>query len=295
MPPLIPPPMPMTKPFTRLTAAELPAWLASHPQALRLDARDSQRHALGHLAGALRLDGRNHERLLLSEPKSRPVLIYCYHGNASQTYAQMFADFGFAEVADLIGGWAAWELSAADRQATPSASTAASTAASPTASARSAFAPEIPPELAAWLAAEGFDPQDPDAPGLHGNTPLMAAAWRGQTEGVEQLLASGVRLEATNGDGNNALWLACVNGAPTLIRRLVAAGVALDHANATGATALMYAASAGKADVLRTLLELGADPQLKSQDDFTALDMCASLDCLRLLRQATATPGSPER
>lgn len=269
----------MTTPFTRLTAAELPAWLARHPQALRLDARDSQRHAQGHLTGALRLDGRNHERLLLSEPKSRPVLVYCYHGNASQTYAQMFADFGFAEVADLIGGWAAWELSAADRQPV-----------APAAAARSAFAPEVPPELAAWLEAEGFDPQDPDAPGPHGNTPLMAAAWRGHTDRVEQLLASGVRLEATNGDGNNALWLACVNGEPALIRRLVAAGVPLDHANATGATALMYAASAGKAEVLRTLLDLGADPQLKSQDDFTALDMCASLDCLRLLRQATRRP-----
>lgn len=272
----------MTTPFKRLTAAELPAWLAGHPQALLLDARDSQRHALGHLPGALRLDGRNHERLLLSEPKSRPVLIYCYHGNASQTYAQMFADFGFAEVADLIGGWAAWELSAADRQPVATAAPGATT--------RSAFAPEVPPELAAWLASEGFDPQDPDAPGPRGNTPLMAAAWRGHTERVEQLLASGVRLEATNGDGNNALWLACVNGEPALIRRLAAAGVPLNHANATGATALMYAVSAGKAEVLRTLLELGADRHIKSQDDYTALDMCASLDCLRLLRPARNNP-----
>ncbi len=103
------------KTFTRLTAAQLPEWLARHPDALLLDARDSQRHQLGHLDGALRLDGRNHERLLLSEPKDRPVLIYCYHGNASQSIAQMFSDFGFSHVADLIGGWAAWELGAADR------------------------------------------------------------------------------------------------------------------------------------------------------------------------------------
>jgi rhodanese-related sulfurtransferase len=103
------------KTFKRLTAAELPAWLAQRPDALLLDARDSQRHALGHLDGALRLDGRNHEALLLREAKTRPVLVYCYHGNASQTIAQMFADFGFTEVVDLAGGWTAWELGAADR------------------------------------------------------------------------------------------------------------------------------------------------------------------------------------
>jgi len=35
-----------------------------------------------------------------------------------------------------------------------------------------------------------------------------------------------------------------------------------------------------------TLLALGADPGLRSQDDYTALDMAASLDCLQLLRHA---------
>ena len=96
------------KSFLRLTVAQAPQWLAARPGALVLDAREARHHDAGHLPGSLRLDGRNHERLLLREPKSRPVFIYCYHGNASQTYAQMFADFGFAEVADLIGGYEAW-------------------------------------------------------------------------------------------------------------------------------------------------------------------------------------------
>jgi rhodanese-related sulfurtransferase len=266
--------------YTRITAAELPAWLAARPQALRLDARDALRHAEAHLEGALRLDGRNHERLLLTEPKRRPVLIYCYHGHASQTYAQMFVDFGFTEVVDLIGGWAAWAIASAEAQASPAL--------------RSALPAALPADLAAWLTEEGFDPGDPDAPGPHGNTPLMAAAWRGRADRVEQLLAAGVRLNAVNGDGNTALWLACVNGDASIIRQLVAAGVPLDHANSTGATALMYAASAGKAAVLQTLLELGADASIRSQDDFTALDMCASLDCLRLLRPTRPAPRVPQ-
>ncbi len=95
--------------FQRLSADDATTWLAAHPEALRLDAREAQHHAQGHLDGSLRLDGRNHETLLLREAKTRPVFIYCYHGNASQTYAQMFVDFGFAQVADLIGGWRAWQ------------------------------------------------------------------------------------------------------------------------------------------------------------------------------------------
>ena len=61
--------------FQRLSAQQAPAWLAAHPEALLLDAREARHHAHGHLGGSLRLDGRNHERLLLREPKDRPVFI----------------------------------------------------------------------------------------------------------------------------------------------------------------------------------------------------------------------------
>jgi rhodanese-related sulfurtransferase len=251
--------------FARLPPAQAHAWLAQRPNALLLDARDAQHYASAHLAGSIRLDGRNHELLLLREPKSRPVLIYCYHGNASQTWGNMFCDFGFTDVADVVGGWAALERY----------------------EPQTVDGPQIPAALAAWLSAEGFDPQRPDAPAQHGNTPLMHAAWRGANAMVDALLALHVPLDAVNGDGNNALWLACVNGAPELIRKLVAHGVAIDHANLVDATALMYAASSGKHVVVATLLELGANPQLVSQDDFSALDMAANVECLRLLRTVT--------
>jgi rhodanese-related sulfurtransferase len=265
----------MTATYQRLNAAELQRWLHLHPSALILDARDEVRYAQGHLPDSLRLDGRNHERLLLNEDKTRPVLIYCYHGNASQTYAQMFADFGFGIVADLIGGWSAWQAFESARAAHSPSVVAATHAA------------EVSDELALWLASEGFDPAHPGAPGRHGNTPLMQAAWRGQRDMLDALLRLGVPLDAVNGDGNNALWLACVHGDAALIRTLVARGVPINHQNAVGATCLMYAASAGKAQVAETLLQLGADPHLLSQDDYSALDMAATQDCLQLLRNAT--------
>ncbi len=237
----------MTAPtFQRLRAQDVDAWRAQHPDALVLDARDANAHAQGHLAGSLRLDGRNHERLLLREAKDRPVFIYCYHGNASGTYAQMFADFGFETVLDLIGGWAAW------------------TAAAPPAA-----------------------PAPTDERDLHGNTPLMTAAWRGDAAAVAQLLSQGADPNATNGDGNTALWLACVANLPALVTQLVQAGSRIDHQGLTGATALMYAASSSKPEIVRTLLALGANPRIATQDDFTALDMAASIECLKLLRHAT--------
>src|ERR1035437_5416886 len=121
--------------FARLPPAQAHAWLAQRPNALLLDARDASHHASAHLAGSIRLDGRNHELLLLREPKSRPVLIYCYHGNASQTWGNMFCDLGFPDVADVVGGGAALE------RYEPVHSVAA-----------------VPAALAAWLSAEGFDP-----------------------------------------------------------------------------------------------------------------------------------------
>ena len=42
--------------------------------------------------------------------KEAPLLIYCYHGNASKTYAQMFADFHFTRVFSIDGGYPALEM-----------------------------------------------------------------------------------------------------------------------------------------------------------------------------------------
>jgi len=249
--------------FRRLTLPELGAWQAQHPTALTLDAREAGHHARDGWPGSVRLTRDSQDQLLLRTDRRRPVLIYCYHGHASQTWAQMFADFGFTNVCDLVGGHTAWASGMAG--ANPSGR-------------------PLAPALAAWLAREGFI--GPEGRGAHGNTPLMVAAWRGEPAMVDALLAHGVALDAANNDGNNALWLACVHGDPQGVARLAAAGVPIDHANLTGATCLMYTASAGKAELVRTLLALGANPHLRTQDDFTALDMAASLECLQLLRKA---------
>lgn len=77
-------------------------------EVLILDVRDDKSYARGHIAAAQRVSEDNLYSLLTCQPKHRPILIYCYHGYASQVFAQMFVDFGFAEVFSLDGGFEHW-------------------------------------------------------------------------------------------------------------------------------------------------------------------------------------------
>lgn len=137
--------------------------------------------------------------------------------------------------------------------------------------------------LDAWLAQQDF-------PGLqarnaNGDTPLMRAAWRGEDDMVEALLAHGAAPDAVNDEGNNALWFACLRGGPATILRLIAAGTPIDHANDDDVTCLMQAAASGRLDVLELLLAQGATTQLCAPDGRNALDMAADLG-VQLLRLA---------
>lgn len=81
-----------------------------------LDVRDAQSFAKAHIEGARHVTDRNVEHLLTGLPKDRPVLIYCFRGNASQVYAQTFVDFGFTDVSSMDGGFEAWRASGNDAQ-----------------------------------------------------------------------------------------------------------------------------------------------------------------------------------
>ena len=249
------------KTFRRIDAAAARE-LLSRGNVRVFDSRDDARFERSHIAGARRLSAANLDATLLGTPKTVPVLLVCYHGNASQTYGQMFGDFGFVEVYSLDGGFAAWQR--LQRKTAP---------------------PALSPQLAQWLRQHGYADNDPDAIGEHGMTPLMRAGTLGDVETVLELLQAGAALDATNADGNNALWLACVGESLDAMDILIRAGIALDHQNDNGATCLMYAASTGKHAVVDLLLASSADPLLTTLDDFSALDMAATIECLHLLRR----------
>lgn len=227
------------------------------------DSRDERSYATAHIKGTDHLSERSFGEVISVLPKDVPVMIYCYHGNASQIYANMFSDFNFKEVYSVDGGYEAL----APVLTNPPALNAQSSQA-----------------LADFIEENHFDKDDLDSPWDFALTPMMRAALSGRDDLVEELLGLGVNIHLRNTDGNNALWLACVSGNTTLVQRLIDAGIDINNQNLTGATALMYTASSGKANMLKLLLDAGADTLIRTDDDYLAVELAATVECLELLR-----------
>ncbi|ADE11152.1 ankyrin repeat domain-containing protein [Sideroxydans lithotrophicus] len=146
-------------------------------------------------------------------------------------------------------------------------------------------------QLRCWLLQAGFSAADLlqadiDKALANGTTPLMHAARMGETEVVQALLARGADPSLLNADRNGALWFACFADSQACATALINAGAQLDSQNINGATALIYCASAGKAALVRLLLDAGANRDLMTLDDFTAPELAASQECLKMLRAA---------
>jgi thiosulfate/3-mercaptopyruvate sulfurtransferase len=98
-------------PFRRIGVGDAQTLLAREGVVV-LDVRAVDAFAQGHIEGARRVTMADLSGVLASTPKDAPVLIYCYRGNASQEYAQIFSDFRFQDVYSLDGGYEAWSLRA---------------------------------------------------------------------------------------------------------------------------------------------------------------------------------------
>lgn len=236
---------------------------------LVFDVRDPKAFRKGHIPGARNVSITNLSSVINWAPKSMPVLIYCYHGFASQEYAQIFTDFRFQEVYSLSGGYEAWRKQVGG----------------PTQALQDGFRE--------WLVAHGFPDDRVQSTTGKGTTPLMRASRTGRIDLVRVLIAMGALLDARNADGNNALWLACVGGHADVIDLLIEAGIDIDNVNVNRATALMYSASSGRADAVRRLIAAGADLAKQTLDGRTALDLASTADCLTLLRSAAETKRPP--
>jgi thiosulfate/3-mercaptopyruvate sulfurtransferase len=94
-------------PFRRIGLAEAQVVLAREGVAI-LDVRAPDTFHAGHIEGARHVSMADLGPVMASTPKTAPVLIYCYRGNASQEYAQIFSDFRYLEVYSLDGGYEAW-------------------------------------------------------------------------------------------------------------------------------------------------------------------------------------------
>ena len=73
-----------------------------------LDIRDAAAFAAGHIDGAQALNNENLKHVTDGLEFTTPIIVYCYHGNSSQSAAQFLVDQGFEEVYSLMGGYTAW-------------------------------------------------------------------------------------------------------------------------------------------------------------------------------------------
>lgn len=91
-----------------------------------------------------------------------------------------------------------------------------------------------------------------------GFTPLLNAAYMGNTEAVQTLLDLGATPDAADNEGFNALHSAAEQGYVKVVELLLAKGAKPDVPNGTGRTAMDCAAIGGHHEIVTRLLDAGA-------------------------------------
>lgn len=114
---------------------------------------------------------------------------------------------------------------------------------------------------------------DVNQPAVNGITPLMAAAYGGQTALAKLLLAKGADPAALDRLSKNAMTYAAGAGNTEIVKMLLAQGVDANAVYQNDLTALMWAAGFGKTDTVRALLAAGANPALKDNRGKSAADI----------------------
>jgi len=73
-----------------------------------IDIRDFNSFSSGHIQNAIHIEDLNIENFIQEKDKNKPILIYCYHGNSSQTAASFFDQRGFNSVFSMDEGYEGW-------------------------------------------------------------------------------------------------------------------------------------------------------------------------------------------
>ena len=73
-----------------------------------LDVRDAGSYRRGRIPGAQHIGDHNIADFVERADKSEPIVMYCYHGNSSQSAAAYLVNQGFSDVYSLDGGFELW-------------------------------------------------------------------------------------------------------------------------------------------------------------------------------------------
>ncbi|MEU6019563.1 rhodanese-like domain-containing protein [Streptomyces sp. NPDC047515] len=100
-------------PASRLAAAQLRTALRGENPPLVIDVRTcGERSANGFIEGALHMALSELPARLDEIPTDRPLVLHCAGGHRSSIAASLLRHHGFEDVSDILGGYAAWALSA---------------------------------------------------------------------------------------------------------------------------------------------------------------------------------------
>ncbi|MEM9243044.1 MAG: rhodanese-like domain-containing protein [Pseudomonadota bacterium] len=80
---------------------------------LLIDIRHIDDYSNDHITNALHVHSNEVKDFIAKGDRTKPLLVYCYHGISSRKFAQYLGELGFKEVYQLLGGYAAWQKEAA--------------------------------------------------------------------------------------------------------------------------------------------------------------------------------------
>jgi rhodanese-related sulfurtransferase len=95
---------------SRLTADELAQRMAQVEGLVVVDVRGPGERALGAIPRSLHVPLAELTRRMGELDRAHPTVVYCAGGYRSAIAASTLAAAGFADVSDLLGGFAAWQL-----------------------------------------------------------------------------------------------------------------------------------------------------------------------------------------
>ena len=104
----------LVRSIARVTATELADSLATSTPPLVLDVRAPGERSNKYIEGSVHLPLNRLKRQLQDVPRDRPVVVQCAGGYRSAIAASILSNHGWSEIADMVGGLAAWEEAGLD-------------------------------------------------------------------------------------------------------------------------------------------------------------------------------------
>jgi rhodanese-related sulfurtransferase len=95
----------------RITAATLAEQLAEPTPPVLLDVRTPREWAAKHIAGSVNIPLNHLAERYAEIPPDRHIVVHCASGYRSAVAASLLEQHGITRLADLVGGFAAWEAS----------------------------------------------------------------------------------------------------------------------------------------------------------------------------------------